>query len=162
MSRPNSISLSTFHSTVENMSGIAEAVHFPLSTRLYKAWKGGKETAGQKEEGTKAVSHHTPDADNNLERQGPMAGRGGCMLNGQTYTPALEAEAPPILTTLPEAVAVQLVSEMIRLNSEKVDTSRESNVLLQPSQRQPPDDGPPVGPTRHDLRRDALRPPLGP
>jgi hypothetical protein len=42
MSRPNSISLSTFHSTVENMSGIAEAVHFPLSTRLYKAWKGGK------------------------------------------------------------------------------------------------------------------------
>lgn len=58
MSRPNSISLSTFHSTVENMSGIAEAVHFPLSTRLYKAWKGGKETAGQKEEGTKAVSYH--------------------------------------------------------------------------------------------------------
>jgi len=58
MLRPNSISLSTFHSTVENMSGIAEAVHFPLSTRLYKAWKGGKETAGQKEEGTKAVSHH--------------------------------------------------------------------------------------------------------
>ena len=48
MSRPNSISLSTFHSTVENMSGIAEAVHFPLSTRLYKAWKGGKETAGGK------------------------------------------------------------------------------------------------------------------
>jgi hypothetical protein len=51
MLRTNSIGPSTFHSTVENMSGIAEAVLFPLSTRLYKAWKGGKETAGQKEEG---------------------------------------------------------------------------------------------------------------
>jgi hypothetical protein len=47
MWRPNSIGLSTFHSTVENMSGIAEAVLFPLSTRLIKAWKGGKETAGE-------------------------------------------------------------------------------------------------------------------
>lgn len=45
MSQPNSIGPSTFHSTVENMSGNAEAVHFPLSTRLIKAWKGGKETA---------------------------------------------------------------------------------------------------------------------
>ena len=42
MSRPNSVVTSTFHSTVENMSGIAEAALFPLSTRLYKAWKGGK------------------------------------------------------------------------------------------------------------------------
>ena len=47
------------------------------------------------------------------------------MLNRQTYTPALEAEAPPILTTLPEAVAVQLVREMIRL-AEKPSAKREA------------------------------------
>lgn len=51
MSRHSSTLDSTFHSTVENMSGIAEAVQFPLSTRLYKAWKGGKETAGGKKSG---------------------------------------------------------------------------------------------------------------
>ena len=37
----------------------------------------------------------------------------------------LEAEAPPILTTLPEAVAVQLVREMIRL-AEKPSAKREA------------------------------------
>jgi hypothetical protein len=117
MSRPNSISLSTFHSTVENMSGIAEAVHFPLSTRLIKAWKGGKETAGQKEEGIKAVSHHTPDADNNLERQGPMAGRGGCMLMGETYTPDLNAEATTaILPLLPAHLRTQALRLLAQLS----------------------------------------------
>ena len=60
----------------------------------------------------------------------------------------LKPEAAPIFTTLPEAVAVQLVREMIRLNSEKVDSGKGSNVLLQPSQHQPPDDGPTAGPTR--------------
>ena len=83
------------------------------------------------------------------------------MLTHLTYTPALEAEAAPILTTLPEAVAVQLVREMIRLNSEKVDSGKGSNVLLQPSLRQPPDDGPTAGPTRHDLRQHLVCPPIG-
>jgi hypothetical protein len=69
------------------------------------------------------------------------------MLNRQTNTNTAPAETPPILTTLPEAVAAQLVREMIRLMP-RVDSGKESNVLLQPSQRQPPDDGPPAGPTR--------------
>jgi hypothetical protein len=115
MLRPNFVGPSPFHSTVENMSGIAEAVHFPLSTRLIKAWKGGKETAGQKEEGTKAVSHHTPDADNKLERQRPMAGRGGCMLTRKTYTPALEAEAAPILPGVAAHLRAQVAREQARL-----------------------------------------------
>jgi hypothetical protein len=55
------------------------------------------------------------------------------MLTEKTYTPDLEAKAPPILTTLPEAVAAQLVREMIRLRSAKVDSGKGSNVLLQPS-----------------------------
>jgi hypothetical protein len=42
MPRHSSALVSTFHSTVESMSGIAEAALFPLSTRLYKAWKRGK------------------------------------------------------------------------------------------------------------------------
>jgi hypothetical protein len=37
------------------------------------------------------------------------------MLNEITYMAHLKPEAAPILTTLPEAVAVQLVREMIRL-----------------------------------------------
>jgi hypothetical protein len=37
------------------------------------------------------------------------------MLNGITYTPALEAEAAPIFTALPESLAAQLVREMVRL-----------------------------------------------
>ena len=127
MSQPNSISLSTFHSTVENMSGIAEAVHFPLSTRLYKAWKGGKETAGQQEQGTKAVSHHTPDADNNLERQGPMAGRGGCMVNGQTYTPTPEAEATTaILPLLPDNLRAQALRLLAQLSGHGCYTGKAS------------------------------------
>jgi hypothetical protein len=83
------------------------------------------------------------------------------MITEKTYTPDLEAEAAPIFTTLPEAVAAQLVREMIRLMP-RVDSGKGSNASLQPSQRQPPDEGPPAGPTRHNLRRDALRPPLGP
>ena len=59
---------------------------------------------------------------------------GGCMLTQKTYTPSLEAEAAPIFATLPDPLAAQLVREMIRLNSEKVDSGQGSNVLLQPSQ----------------------------
>ena len=47
------------------------------------------------------------------------------MLNEITYMAHLEAEAAPILTTLPEAVAVQLVREMIRL-AEKPSAKREA------------------------------------
>ena len=47
------------------------------------------------------------------------------MLTRKTYAPALEAEAPPIFTTLPEAVAAQLVREMIRL-AEKPSAKREA------------------------------------
>ena len=79
------------------------------------------------------------------------------MLTEKTYTPDREAEAALILTTLPEAVAAQLVREMIRLRSAKVDSGKGSNVLLQPSLRQPPD-GPSVRPTRYHLRRDPVRP----
>jgi hypothetical protein len=37
------------------------------------------------------------------------------MLNGITYTPALEAKAAPIFATLPEPLAAQLAREMVRL-----------------------------------------------
>ena len=47
------------------------------------------------------------------------------MLADLTYTPPPESEAPPIVTTLPEAVAVQLVREMIRL-AEKPSAKREA------------------------------------
>ena len=47
------------------------------------------------------------------------------MLTRKTYTPALEAEAPPIFTTLPEALTVQLVREMVRL-AEKPSAKREA------------------------------------
>jgi hypothetical protein len=61
------------------------------------------------------------------------------MLFQKTYTPALEAEAAPIFATLPDPLAAQLVREMIRLRSPKVDSASEAHGLLQPSISHPPD-----------------------
>ena len=47
------------------------------------------------------------------------------MLNEITYMAHLKPEAAPILATLPEAVAVQLVRQMIRL-AEKPSAKREA------------------------------------
>jgi len=53
------------------------------------------------------------------------------MLNGITYTPALQAEAAPIFTALPEPLAAQLVGEMVRLSRHKANAAKMSQRNIQ-------------------------------
>ena len=65
-----------------------------------------------------------------------------------------------LLPCLPEPLRVQVVRELVRLRSPKVDSAKKANELLQPSISLPPD-GQAARPTRYHLRRHPVCPPIG-
>ncbi len=70
--------------------------------------------------------------------------------------------APIILTTLPEPLAAQLVREMVRLRSPKVDSGKVGNALLLPKPSHAPADWQAALRTRREFRGNLVRPPVWP